>query len=89
MDVSKQVLELLYRQACVFDDSAKRKGAHRIAPRDGQDPRSIRHDDVSTLAYNAKSCCLKGADCITVFDAGDFGHLYAATSSFRTSAFPA
>jgi len=48
--------EVFRRHPGVFDDSAHRQGIHRVVTRNGDEMRTVAHDDVFAVADNLKSC---------------------------------
>ena len=69
----QQLAKLLYGEASIADDTAEGERVDRIVARDGQNARTVRHDDVLALTDDRKTCLLKGAHCVEMVDARDLG----------------
>lgn len=67
----EQLLEFLNRQTGVLYDTTHRVRIDRVGPRDRQNTRPVRHNDVLTLSYDTESCLLGRSNriCDAVFPA--------------------
>lgn len=64
---------MLDREPGVTNKTAHGEGIDRIVTRNGKNALAIRHHNMLALACNPETRLLKGAHCIQVVDASDFG----------------
>jgi hypothetical protein len=64
---------VLDREPGVTNKTAHGEGIDRIVTRNGKNALAIRHHNMLALACNPETRLLKGAHCIQVVDASDFG----------------
>jgi hypothetical protein len=71
---SEESLGLFHAEARVAGNAAHGERIYWIVPRNRHDANAVRHDDMLTLAHNAKARLLHGPDGIEVVDAGNLWH---------------
>lgn len=74
MPLAKELAEFLDGETRVAHNAAHREGIHGIMSWNGQDPRSVRHHSMTSLAQNAESCLLQCGDGAKVIDSGNTVH---------------
>ena len=65
----QQITELLDRQTRIASDAAHGECVDGIVPRDGNDARTIAHDNMLSLTRNMKASFLERAHSVKVIDA--------------------
>ncbi len=63
-----QITELLYRQTRIASDASHGECIDGIVPRDGNDARTIAHDNMLSLTRDMKAGFLKSAHSVKVID---------------------
>jgi len=86
---SQQCHELLFRKSRITDDASQRMWVDGIMPWDSDNSDAIRHHDVLTLSSDAEARFLQRSDRPQMRDACDPSHVYAGTSTSRSSRSPA
>ena len=71
----QQLFELLDRQAGILDDAAHSECVDGIVAGNRDDPLTIRHHDVLSLAGDTKACLLQCANGIAMIDAWNSRHV--------------
>lgn len=72
--VSEKLLELLDGEPRISHDAAQGEGVDRVVSRDGEDARSIGHDNVLALTRNAKARLFDRTHSLLMWDPGDLRH---------------
>jgi len=67
----QQFAKLLNSEAGVADDTTKGESVDRILARDGQNARTVRHDDMLTLTDDRETRLFEGAHCEKMIDTRD------------------
>ena len=70
----KQMTEFFHRHPGIFYYSAHRQGIHRIVTRNGDEMRTVAHDDVFAVADNLKSCLFERLHRAEMIDARNLRH---------------
>lgn len=83
--VLQQVAKLLGGESGVADDPTERESIDGVVPRNRQDARAVRHDNVLALTDDHEPSLLQGAHGIEVIDARDLRQGQTATSISRIS----
>ncbi len=69
----QQFSKLLNSETSVADDTAKRESVDGVVARDGQNARTVRHDDVLALTDDRETRLFEGAHCEKMIDTRDLG----------------
>ncbi len=81
----QEITKLFGRESGVAHDPTERESVDGVVPRNRQDARAVRHDDVLALTDDGKPGFLQGAYGIEVVDARDLRQGQTATSISRIS----
>ena len=70
----QQRAKFVFTEPGVAGDAAHGEGIHGVVPGNGEDPDTVRHDDVLALSDDLKACLLQPTYGVLMVDARDSGH---------------
>ena len=82
---SKKLLELIHRETSIANETAHGEGVHGVVPGNGEDPSTIGHHDMFTLANHLEADLLEGTHCLEMPDSRKLGlHSHLNLAYVRT-----